>query len=270
MGGMIVESYAPPPPLSFFVAQFWHYANYVLGHDWERIMPSCGTALLINLQDDELRWRHLGGNVNCIRGIGICGPQPEPIEIDTLQQRFIMGIEFREAGAAALLGIPGHEIAATHVGLDDLYGREASLLHERLVEARSAAERFRILDNWLMPQAVARGRPHLAVVHALSLLERMPVAAVVSQLAVSPKQLIRSFRDHVGLTPKLYCRVARFERLLKAIEQSPDVNWALVGAHHGYYDQAHLAHEFRSLSGYSPTEYLALRGPYARHVPVTV
>jgi AraC-like DNA-binding protein len=266
---MVVESYKPPAPLSFFVAQFWHYENYVVAHNWERIMPSCGAALLINLQDDELRWRELNGAANRIRGFGICGPQPRPIEIDTFQQRFIMGVEFRQAGAAALLGIPGYELTAAHVGLDDLYGREATSLHERLVEAPSARARFRILEEWLLPRARARSGRCLPVVHALSLLERMPVAAVAAQLAVSPKRLIQSFRTEVGLTPKLYCRVRRFERLLKAIEQTNDVNWALIGGHHGYYDQAHLTHEFRSLSGYSPTEYLASRGPYARHVPIS-
>ena len=99
------------------------------------------------------------------------------------------------------------------------------------------------------------------MVHALSLLEQMPVATVASQLAMSPKRLIQSFRAEVGLTPKLYCRVRRFESLLRAVEQSAEVNWAQVGCQYGYYDQAHLTHEFRSLSGYTPGEYLALRGP---------
>jgi len=109
----------------------------------------------------------------------------------------------------------------------------------------------------------------LPVVHALTLLERLPVAAVASQVAMSPKRLIQSFRAEVGLTPKLYCRVRRFESMLRAVERSTDVNWALVGCQYGYYDQAHLTHEFRSLSGYTPSEYLALRGPYARHVPIS-
>jgi AraC-like DNA-binding protein len=267
---MIVQEYVPRSPLSFFVAKFWHYEQYVVGHAWERIMPSCGTGLLINLQEDELRWRDVGkGTVDRIRGIGICGPQPRPIEIDTFQQRFIMGVEFREAGGAALFGFPAYELAAAHVGLADLCGREATLLHERLVDAPTPAVRFRRLEAWLMPRAAERMRRCLPVVRALSLLERLPVAAVASQLAMSPKRLIQSFRAEVGLTPKLYCRVRRFESMLRAVEQSAEVNWALVGCQCGYYDQAHLAHEFRSFSGYTPGEYLFLRGPYARHVPIS-
>jgi len=267
---MVVHEYVPRSPLSFFIAKFWHYEQYVVTHGWERIMPSCGTGLLINLQEDELRWRDFGSeSVNRIRGFGICGPQPQPIEIDTFQQRFIMGVEFREAGAAALFGFPAYELAAAHVGLADLCGREVTLLHEQLVDAPSPAVRFRLLEAWLMPRAAARMRRCLPVVHALTLLERLPVAAVASQVAMSPKRLIQSFRAEVGLTPKLYCRVRRFESMLRAVERSTDVNWALVGCQYGYYDQAHLTHEFRSLSGYTPSEYLALRGPYARHVPIS-
>jgi AraC-like DNA-binding protein len=61
----------------------------------------------------------------------------------------------------------------------------------------------------------------------------------------------------------------RFESLLRAVEQSAEVNWARVGCQYGYYDQAHLTHEFRSLSGYTPSEYLSRRGPHARHVPIS-
>ncbi len=267
---MIVHEYVPHSPLSFFVAKFWHYEQYLVGHAWERIMPSHGTGLLINLEEDELRWRDIGNaTVNRIRGFGISGPQPRPMEIDTFQQRFIMGVEFREAGAAALFGVPAYELAATHVGLADLCGRVVTLLHEQLVDAPSADVRFRLLEAWLMPRAAARMQRCLPIVHALSLLERLPVAAVASQLAMSPKRMIESFRSEVGLTPKLYCRVRRFEQMLRAVEQSDEVNWALVGCQHGYYDQAHLTHEFRSLSGYTPGEYLCLRGPYARHVPIS-
>jgi AraC-like DNA-binding protein len=267
---MIVHEHVPRPPLSFFVARFWHYEDYVLEHAWERIMPSCGTGLLINLHEDELRWRDLGsGTVHRIRGFGICGPQPRPIEIDTFQQRFILGVEFQQAGAAALFGIPAYEICGGHVGVEELFGREATLLHEQLVEAPSPAVRFQLLEAWLLPRAAARLRRSLPVVRALSLLERLPVAAVAKELTVSPKRLIQSFRTEVGLAPKLYCRVLRFERLLRAIEKTPEVNWAVAGSQHGYYDQAHLTHEFRSLSGYSPGEYLSLRGPYARHVPIS-
>jgi AraC-like DNA-binding protein len=267
---MSVHEYVPRAPLAFFVAKFWHYEQYVVEHAWERIMPSCGTGLLINLDEDELRWRELGDTaVNRIRGFGICGPQPQPIEIDTFQQRFIMGVEFQQAGAAALFGFPAYELTAAHVGLADLCGREATQLHEQLVAAPSANVRFRLLEAWLMPRAAARMRRCLPIVQALSLLEHLPVSAVASQLAMSPKRLIHSFRAEVGLTPKLYCRVQRFERMLRAIAQSAEVNWAVVGNQYGYYDQAHLAHEFRHFSGYTPGEYLSLRGPHARHVPIS-
>ena len=263
---MGIDLRKPHVALSQCVAQLWHCEGYELEHAWERIMPSTGTTLLVNLGSDELRWRAVGGPLERIRGLGICGPQPAPIEIDTAQQRFILGVEFQPAGASGTLRIAANEIAATHVALVDLIGREAGVLHGRLVDARSAARRFEIVEAWLLARlAQANGRRGAAS-HALPLLERMSVAQVGERMGLAPKRLIRAFRLEVGLAPKLFCRVRRFERLLAAIEGQSAVDWAALGAWHGYYDQAHLVHEFRSLAGVSPSEYLVRRGPTARHV----
>jgi AraC-like DNA-binding protein len=210
----------------------------------------------------------VGGGLNRIRGLGVCGPQTGPIEIDTAQQRFIMGVEFQPGGAAGITRTAVHELAETHVALADLIGRDADKLHARLVDARSAAERFEILEAWLLERLARAKSTRSAAAHAIGLLERMNVAEVGRQMGLAPKRLIRAFRDEVGLTPKRFCRIRRFERLLEAIDGQCEIDWARVGTWHGYYDQAHLVHEFRGFSGYSPTEYLALRGPYSRHVPL--
>jgi AraC-like DNA-binding protein len=265
---MRVTNYVPLAPLSDFVACFWHYEGYELPHAWERIMPSCEMTLLINLKDNELRWRHLNGNVNRLPGIGICGPQPLPFEIDTAQQRFIMGVEFLIGGAAALLRVPAKELAARHVSLADICGHAATWLHGQLVDASSAQIRFRILEAWLLQRVAKVNASRLLVLQALSLLDHLSVAIVCRKLGIVPKRLIRLFNAEVGLTPKLYSRVRRFERILMDIERTTKVNWAAMGAGHGYYDQAHFAHDFRDFSGYSPAEYLTRRGVDARHVPL--
>ena len=125
-----------------------------------------------------------------------------------------------------------------------------------LVEADRATRRFDILEAWLLDRwSKAKMRPGLAAA-AIPLLDRMNVAQTAAAVGLSPKRFIQAFRTEVGLTPKRFCRVRRFERLLQAIDTQANVHWPSLGLDHGYYDQAHLVHEFRSLSGYSPGEYL--------------
>jgi AraC-like DNA-binding protein len=86
---------------------------------------------------------------------------------------------------------------------------------------------------------------------------------------LSHKWLIELFRAQVGLTPKLYCRLRRFETALTLIGQQKEPNWARLALRCGYFDQAHFNRDFRALSGLCPTEYLANRTEQENHVRLT-
>ncbi len=223
---MRITTYSPGPPLDDFVDQIWHYQGYVLPHRWERLMPNSGVTMLVNLQLDELRWRSVGGPLRRMRGIGLCGPQPAAFEIDTAQQQFIMGVEFKLGGAAPLLRVAAGELSRSHVSCEELLGRHATRLHEQLVAAPGVAARFLLMETWLVERLNSAFRPRSVVANALALLERLPVRSVAKQLNVSGKQLVRRFNDEIGMAPKLFCRVRRFERLIESVEPAGDVAWA--------------------------------------------
>jgi len=73
------------------------------------------------------------------------------------------------------------------------------------------------------------------------------------------------FREQVGLTPKLYCRVLRFQGVVNAASSQREVDWAEVALDGGYCDQSHMAHEFRAFSGLTPGEWLATERPFRNH-----
>jgi len=93
------------------------------------------------------------------------------------------------------------------------------------------------------------------------------VEDVTAQIGLSSRRFIEIFRNQVGLTPKLYCRIRRFQRVLAAIDDASDVDWTGVALKCGYFDQAHFIHDFRAFSGVSPTMYLRHR-THRNHVAV--
>jgi len=99
-----------------------------------------------------------------------------------------------------------------------------------------------------------------AVRYALAEFERRPQIPMVRELAheagLSRRRFAPVFREQIGLTPKLYCRLQRFQTVLKQIAVGAPVDWAQLALAAGYCDQAHLAHEFRDFSGLSPSAYL--------------
>jgi AraC-like DNA-binding protein len=84
------------------------------------------------------------------------------------------------------------------------------------------------------------------------------VAALAEQLGWSPRRLSREFDREFGVSPKIVARLGRFDRARRELLRAPTVPvLADLAARHGYYDQAHLAREFRDFAGLSPTALLA-------------
>ncbi|MFJ9608114.1 helix-turn-helix domain-containing protein [Kitasatospora sp. NPDC101176] len=168
--------------------------------------------------------------------------------------------------ARALFGLPAGELAGIDVPAEQVLGRLGPLLHERLRAAGSWDERFAVLDAALLRAARPSGRVPPEVAWAWRALRRSDGALAVAELARetgwSARHLQDRFRRETGLTPKAAARVIRFDRarrLLAATGPSPRL--AELAVRCGYFDQAHLAREFRALAGAAPSAWLAAEGP---------
>jgi AraC-like DNA-binding protein len=183
-----------------------------------------------------------------------------------------MGVQFRPGGAFAFFGGSAREFENAHISLADIWGADAHRLHQRLVQAPTPEDKIAILFRAMVERHRDCER-HPAVTLALSRFARAPhrtsVRAIAREAEVSAKRLIHLFAEQVGMTPKLYLRVSRFQRVLARVYAAPSVDWMEEVERHGYYDQPHFIREFREFSGFTPTEYFRLRGPYLQHVPLT-
>ncbi|HSM77787.1 MAG TPA: helix-turn-helix domain-containing protein, partial [Bryobacteraceae bacterium] len=128
------------------------------------------------------------------------------------------------------------------------------------------------LENALMARAVKRFERHPAVRFALdqfSGAERIRTVSEVSdQIGLSARRFIEVFRSEVGLTPKLFCRIRRFQKLIHSLGAGSRVNWANAALECGYFDQAHFIHDFQAFSGLTPSVYLSQRTEHLNHVPL--
>ena len=77
------------------------------------------------------------------------------------------------------------------------------------------------------------------------------------------------FFDEVGLTPKQFFRVRRFQEVLALIEKRQQIEWANIALTCGYFDQSHFNHDFRAFSGLNPGTYLTHRSEHRNHVPLS-
>ncbi|MBB6670735.1 helix-turn-helix domain-containing protein [Cohnella nanjingensis] len=119
---------------------------------------------------------------------------------------------------------------------------------------------------------VPRGHP--AIAYALRMFEHSPanapfIAEIADMANLSTERLIRVFKEEVGLTPKKYGSIARFQLSLRMIRESreiPNIDMALSG---GYYDQSHLYREFRKYANRTPAELFRREDRIENHVPLS-
>ncbi|WP_287461115.1 helix-turn-helix domain-containing protein [Sphingomonas sp.] len=160
-----------------------------------------------------------------------------------------------------LLGMPMHEIADRVVPLDAILGRAARELGDALAAADGRDHRIDLLDEALRRRLHGIEPPNGQQHHALRLLRARPdldISAIATEIGWSRKHMADRVRDAIGVGPRAFRRLLRFQTLTGLIAQEADrPDWAGLAAEAGYFDQSHMIREFREFSGLSPTAYLA-------------
>ena len=85
-------------------------------------------------------------------------------------------------------------------------------------------------------------------------------------ISLSPKRFIERFRTQVGVTPKRFCRILRFQHAVTQAHRTAGIDWADVALACGYFDQPHLIHDFRAFAGMTPSAYETSRTAFQNHV----
>jgi len=215
--------------------------------------------LVFNLDDDELGFYSVDrpGSCNAFSGAVFSGAHARPLFVE--KRAHVIGVHFKPGGAFRFLGIPASEVADTHADVGAIWGRVTQDLREQLCTAANACKRFGVLEDLLLARLENAVEEHRAVRAALAVFGRDAGEAktrdLAAQLGLSQRHFIKVFSEQVGVTPKQFGRVQRFQRALDLARSSTAPDWVDIAVSCGYFDQSHLIHEFQTLSGFSPTEF---------------
>jgi AraC-like DNA-binding protein len=262
----------PRPPLDAFVASIWLFRDGPRRHALERVLPTGAAQLIVNLKEDRTRLYDPAPPHRCSTTAGtiLVGVQSRYQIIDTSEQEYVAGVAFRPGGTAAFVRVPAYETRDADRPLESLWGRQRIAdLREQLLESDQPDAQLDVIENALGEMLQPTG-VHPAIAFALAAFNRAPltanIGAVTDAIGMSAKRFIERFKTQVGVSPKHYCRIRRFQRALARAHRGHPVDWPQVALECGYYDQAHFIHEFRSFSGLTPTGYQASRTVFQNHV----
>ena len=165
-------------------------------------------------------------------------------------------IVFQPGGVSTLFSVPGEELTDNDFEGEAVLGRGLGELLRRLGDVCSFADRARVADAYLCAK-----RPALnsisgiasAATRVLSSNGSIRVSDLAHQAGLGTRQFERRFRHEIGIPPKLYARIVRFEAALQHKAAAPATRWTDIAHALGYHDQMHMVHDFNRLSGDSPT-----------------
>jgi AraC-like DNA-binding protein len=270
---MLFAHRRPAPPLGLFVESVWACRAAARPRAFERVLPTGAPQLVINLAEDQTRgYRETAGGLVCASAPGsiLTGITTGATIIDTDEQSRVAGVAFRPGGTVAFCAMPAGDLTDVDAPLDAVWGGAAvARLRERLLEASTLDAQLDVLEGALREVWCGRDR-HPAVAFALDRFVARPRAARVSDvtdvIALSSKRFIERFRAEVGVTPKRYCRLLRFQSAVARAHRMNGEAWADLAAACGYFDQAHFIHDFQEFSGMTPSAYEAGRTAFQNHV----
>jgi AraC-like DNA-binding protein len=247
---------SPPPDLASYVHCLWEIEGgpEALG---QPIFPDGRVELIVHLGD---RPRRMGEAAVQPRML-IVGQMTTAVRLEPVVRMHAVGVRFTPAGARAWLGVPLHALTGRIEEADAICRRTATHVQRAVEHASTVQERFTRLESALRATLHQRLASRVAE-RAVRLTLRSGGCASVDALSgacgVSARQLERQYLDAVGLSPKVFARIVRFQRAVKGLKAG--VPAAAVAASCGFADQSHLAREFHRIAG------AALRGVDLRHV----
>jgi AraC-like DNA-binding protein len=264
--------HVPGPPLSRYIECLWR-ARGTGAHSRERVLPNGVVEVIVNLGSyHKVLARDDYSREQLYRESWVAGIQNRHLVIESVRETDLVGIRFRPGGAYALFGFPMSELADEVVELDLIHRQCFAELRERLWQATSTAEQFAVAESALLETLDFGRSAHPAVRHLAQRIRSwdgaVRISDLVAQVALSHKRLMELFQRDVGMTPKALAQIYRFQGVLRRIAHESAPDWSRVAADCGYYDQPHLVHEFRRLSGLTPSEYLASRLPDFNHTVI--
>ena len=225
-----VTELAPRAPLRGWVDAYWTRPASV-SDAGERILPDGCADIIFDLDEGSAM---------------IVGPMTRPLVVPGRMPAYFAA-RFRPGRAGALLRLPLHEITDQRIDFGD------RSLADCVASAPTTAARVAAVEAWLTRRAAASDP---RVDRAVELLAAgRSVDDVAREVNLSRQHLRRRFLQHVGVGPKTFARVARFQRLLARVRADDAPSWAGAAADSGYFDQSHLIADFRDFAGTTPVPF---------------
>ena len=274
---MILQIHKPAFPLSEFIENLVYYHGLSIAHNLDRFLPDGNTEIIIDLTEhpQSIYDNETLQEIQTCRYGWVSGVRTRPITIPSGRGSRMLIVAFKKGKAFPFYPLAMSELTDTVADADLVFGSRFHDLREQLQAAQSIERMFQLVEAFLLQQGrdtLAKNNSTRCIEYALRSIIHEPIFRRIHQLSheigYSQKHFINLFREQVGISPKQYLKVMRFQCVIHSIEKNRLVDWSTIALESGYYDQAHFIHDFKQFSGFTPNEYLLKKTAALNYIPV--
>lgn len=258
---MEYNTYIPQGPLSKYIQRYWTLENDDVSEapTRDRIFPDGCIELLFNYGD---RFKKYEGDKALWQPVSfIHGQLKQFIEVERTGTVGIFSVRFRPHGLRPFVSFAVDEATDSMLPITELWGDAGDVLAQQVVSAGSTEERIRLVEDFFEnrcnPSVDKNDTVHQCVERIEKSMGTISIDRLAADLCVGRRHLERKFSEHVGLGPKLFARIIRFNYVLHLIEDKAENSFAHLAQEGGFYDQAHFIKDFKDFTGLNPGSYFS-------------
>lgn len=274
---MIFRVHTPAFPLHEFVKHFIYFEGFNPVHSMDRFLPDGNAEFIINLTDNPqiIYDNETLAELQSFGHAWVSGVRTQPITIPSGRGNRMLIVAFKKGKAHPFYNFPMSELTNLIVDAGLIFGKKLRELREQLLNTASIPQMFLIVEKFLLQQAgdaLHANTPSKCVEYAVSNIMNQPnilgFQQFSRQIGYSQKHFIDLFKKQVGVPPKQYLKIMRFQKAIQEIENNKSIQWSSIATESGFYDQAHFINDFKSFSGFTPNEYMKRKTESLNYIPV--
>jgi len=173
----------------------------------------------------------------------------------------LIAVRFHPWGAYHFFDLPIREFSEKPISAKDIWRGHGSAIEEQILAAQDNEERLNIISGFLIEQLAAHHKRHASVDDVIRLVQQsrglLSIKELRTKTGFGERTLERAFLSTIGISPKQFSRITRFLNTCRFIKQQTHKSLTQITYECGYYDQAHLIHEFQQFAGITPKEFFA-------------
>ena len=253
---MLYERIIPPESLSHLVDCYWVVENEDTAIEPQKIIPDGFPEIIFHYRDPYRI--NISGTWEAQSRKLLAGQIRNHFMLENTGASGMIGIKFKPDALTKLFDFPMNTITEKVVSLDDVLQKEFESVSGIMLTELPYSEKVELLNQFFESCLKEPDENDYLISKALELVFSenglLSVTELAEKTVVNERKLERLFQKYIGLSPKFYSRIIRFNYIFRLV-QDKKMSWSEVAQYSGFYDQSHFISNFREFTGEDPSKY---------------